>query len=235
MRVLPRVILIPHSDQGIDYFDLYYIHFPISLTYVDPSTRYPPSWNDASNQKITQGRASLQETWAAMEALPALGYARSIGISNYNGALLLDLLRYATIPPAILQVEHHPYLTQPGLVELAKKNGMAVTAYSSFGPASFIELDMERAKDCPPLLEHPEVKKIAAKHGKTEAQVLLRWSTQRDVAVIPKSNDPARLAQNLDVFGFDLTEGEVEGISGLDRGLRFNDPVNYGIPIPIYV
>ena len=147
----------------------------------------------------------------------------------------MDLLRYAKIPPATLQIEHHPYLTQEGLVKFAQSQGIAITAYSSFGPQSFLELDMQRAKDTPLLMDNATIKKIADKHGKTPAQVLLRWATQRDVAVIPKSNNQGRLAQNLDVTAWDLDKSEVDSIGGLDQGLRFNDPLNYGVPQPIYV
>ena len=163
------------------------------------------------------------------------GMAKSIGISNFNGQLILDLLRYAKIHPATLQVEHHPYLTQAGLVKFAQSHGIAITAYSSFGPQSFLELDMQRAKDTPLLMDNASIKEMAEKHRKTPAQVLLRWATQRHVAVIPKSNDQGRLAQNLDVTDWDLEESEMESISGLDRGLRFNDPMNYGVPQPIWV
>lgn len=88
---------------------------------------------------------------------------------------------------------------------------------------------MQRAKDTPLLFENPTVKKIAEKHGKTPAQVLLRWATQRGVAVIPKSNNQHRLAQNLDVTSFDLAKGELDEISGLDKGLRFNDPLSVSL------
>ena len=161
-----------------------------------------------------------------MEALVEKGLSKSIGISNFNGQLIMDLLRYAKIVPATLQIEHHPYLTQPGLVELAQSSGMTVTAYSSFGPQSFLELDMKRAKDTPLLLEHPTIKKIAEKHGKTPAQILLRWATQRNIAVIPKSNNQNRLAQNLDVESFNIDKSELDEISDLNKGLRFNDPLN---------
>ena len=213
------------TDWGIDYFDLYIMHFPISLKYVDPKDRYPPGFTyDGKN--VVPGKASIQETWTAMESLVDKGLAKSIGISNFNGQLIMDLLRYAKIPPATLQVEHHPYLTQEGLVKLAKDNDIAVTAYSSFGPQSFLELDMQQAKDTPLLFDNPTVKSIADKHDKTPAQVLLRWATQRDVAVIPKSNNQNRLAQNLDVTSFDLGKDELDNISGLNKNLRFNDPVN---------
>lgn len=161
-----------------------------------------------------------------MEKLVGKGMAKSIGISNFNGQLLMDLLRYAKIVPATLQIEHHPYLTQEGLVKFAQEKGIVVTAYSSFGPQSFLELDMQRAKDTPLLMDNEIIKKIADKHGKTPAQILLRWATQRDIAVIPKSNNPGRLAQNLDVTGWSLEKSEVDKISSLNQNLRFNDPLN---------
>lgn len=222
------------ADWGIDYFDLFLIHFPIALPYVDPSKRYPPGWTDESGETVRAAPVPLQATWQAMEALTSKDaaqaggepLARSIGVSNYGGGLLLDLLRYARVRPATLQIEHHPYLLQQQLLDLCKQEGIAVTAYSSFGPQSFIELDVKAAKDAKPLFENDVIGKIARRHGKTAAQVLLRWATQRGVAVLPKSNNPQRLAQNLDVCGFDLGKEELEEISGLDRGLRFNDPLN---------
>jgi D-xylose reductase len=190
-----------------------------------------------------------------MEDLVHKGLARSIGVSNFQGSLILDLLRYASmyihipcalasqlsrllnviltsfseIRPATLQIEHHPYLVQPTLLQLAKSEGIAVTAYSSFGPQSFIELDWQKAKDTPVLFEHPVVTKIAEKHKRTPAQVLLRWATQRGLAVIPKSNNPERLQQNLEVTDFDLDQKELDSISALDRQLRFNNPTDVSV------
>lgn len=138
----------------------------------------------------------------------------------------MDVLRYAKIPPANLQIEHHPYLAQPGLVKYAQENGMAVTAYSSFGPQSFIELGMQVARDTPLLFDNSTIKSIAEKKGKTAAQILFRWATQRGVAVIPKSNNQGRLAQNLDVTSWNLDDSDFKDINGLDKGLRFNDPLH---------
>jgi len=149
-----------------------------------------------------------------MEDLVNKGLAKSIGVSNFQGSLILDLLRYAKIRPATLQVEHHPYLVQPTLLKLAESEGIAVTAYSSFGPQSFIELEWQ-----------------SANHKRTPAQVLLRWATQRGLAVIPKSNNPARLQQNLEVTDFDLAKEEVDSISALDRNLRFNNPTDVSFAI----
>lgn len=215
------------ADWGIDYFDLYIIHFPVALKHVEPEVRYPPGWAYDGKDDVQLSNASIQETWTAMESLVEKGLAKSIGISNFQGSLILDLLRYAKIRPATLQIEHHPYLVQPTLLKLAQAEGIAVTAYSSFGPQSFIELEWQKAKDTPVLFEHPVVTKIAEKYKKTPAQVLLRWSTQRGLAVIPKSNNPERLQQNLDVNAFEMTPEELDSISGLDRQLRFNNPTDY--------
>lgn len=164
-----------------------------------------------------------------MEKLVDQGLARNIGVSNFQGALLMDLLRYARIRPAVLQIEHHPYLTQPTLIKLATEEGIAVTAYSSFGPLSFVELDFENAANTPPLFEHAVVTAAAKKHGKTPAQILLRWATQRGLAVIPKSNAQSRLLQNLDVTSWDLEESEIKAISALDINLRFNNPTDVSV------
>ncbi|KAI9820114.1 MAG: NAD(P)H-dependent D-xylose reductase (XR) [Thelocarpon impressellum] len=222
------------ADWGLEYFDLYIVHFPISTKYVDPAVRYPPGWAGADGKTVEPSTATIQETWTGMEALVDGGQAKSIGISNFQGALIIDLLRYARIRPATLQIEHHPYLVQSALLELAKREGIAVTAYSSFGPQSFRELSLKKALDTPLLFDNSTIARIATAHAKTPAQVLLRWATQRGVAVIPKSNDPARLAQNLAVTTFDLSEAELGEISGLDRGLRFNNPIDYLDMLPIF-
>ena len=117
-------------------------------------------------------------------------------------------------------------------MELAQEEKIVITAYSSFGPQSFLELPAafrERAKDTPLLFDVDVVKEAAARAKKTPAQVLLRWATQRGIAVIPKSNHPDRLQQNLEVGGgsFQLTKEEIKAISALNRGLRFNDPGFY--------
>lgn len=117
-------------------------------------------------------------------------------------------------------------------MELAREENIAITAYSSFGPQSFLELPpafRARAKDVPLLFDVDIVREAAARVGKTPAQVLLRWATQRDIAVIPKSNDATRLRQNLEVRNdsFTLTSDEIKSIGALDKGLRFNDPGFY--------
>ncbi|KAH8899417.1 Aldo/keto reductase [Thozetella sp. PMI_491] len=215
------------ADWGLEYFDLYLIHFPVALEYVDPSVRYPPGWHVDGDSKVSRSNATIQETWGAFEKLVASGLSRSIGISNFQAQLVYDLLRHAKIPPATLQIEHHPYLVQQELVNLCKAEGITVTAYSSFGAQSFLEFKMAHAESAVPLFEDTTIKSIADKHGRTTAQVLLRWATQRGLAVIPKSSSEERLKANLACTDFDLTDGEIASISALNKGIRFNQPSNY--------
>ncbi|KAL0486537.1 D-xylose reductase [Acrasis kona] len=219
------------GDLGLDYVDLYLIHFPIAIKYVPESERYPPGFFVDGKSKVEMEKTPISETWAAMEELYDSGRAKNIGVSNFEGQLLTDLLNYCRIEPAVLQIEHHPYYTQEELVQFCEQHNIAVTAYSSFGALSFIECDMKRAKSAPPLMENEHVVEIAKKHDKTPAQVLLRWATQRNIAVVPKSNNKDRLAQNLNCCDFDLSKEELETLSGLNRNLKFNKPTNYGIPV----
>jgi len=216
----PSTFLTHHPPD----FDLFLVHFPIALKYVDPATRYPPEWwNNPEKTEVQLEKVPLSETWKAMEELVDEGLAKNIGISNTAGALLNDLLQYARIEPQVLQIEHHPYLTQEDLVHYVKDVlGLAITGYSSFGPQSFYELG--GAQGVPSLLEHDLVADIAKAHDKTPAQILLRWATQRGIAVVPKSNNQGRLEQNLQTTDFHLTEEQIKAISGLNRNLRFNDP-----------
>lgn len=216
------------KDWGLDYFDLYVMHFPVGQAYVDPAVRYPPGWfSDDANTKVILTKTTIGQTWAAMEALVDKGLARSLGVSNFQGQSVYELLRTARIPPATLQVEHHPYLVQPELMRLAKNEGITVTAYSSFGPISFTEFKMRQTEGLQPLFTQPVVLDVAKKTGKTPGQVLLRWSTQQGIAVIPKTHQPELQKQNLDIFNWDISKEDIERLNALDRGLRFNQPSNY--------
>lgn len=140
--------------------------------------------------------------------------------------LIMDLLRYARIKSATLQIEHHSYLTQCLLVNFARENGIAVTAYSSFTNTSFLKLNMQIARNARPLLSHPVITPVSRMHDRTSAQVVLRWATQQGIAVILKSNSETRLLENLRVNDFGLEQNEIDGISALNRNLRFNNPLN---------
>jgi len=212
------------ADWQLDYFDLFLIHFPISLEYIDPKIKYPPGWFGTDDKTVHIGNVPIQETWQAMEELVDHGLVKDIGVSNFSGAILLDVLRYNKKPVSVLQIEHHPYLTQEPLVSLCKELGIAITGYCSFGPQSWVELGM--AGGAVSLLTSETIKSIAAATGKTPAQVLLRWATQRGIAVIPKSNNHDRLIQNLQCTDFNLSEEHLKAISALNINFRFNDPSN---------
>ena len=213
------------ADLGLDYLDLYLIHFPIALKFVDFDTRYPPEWffdPDASAPRMEIDPVPLHETWAAMEALLEKGLVKHIGVCNYNSALLHDLMAYAKHKPEVLQVEAHPYLTQDRLVRLAQDYSMTVTAFSPLGALSYVSLDMATENES--VLEADVVKAAAARLDRTPAQVVLRWGVQRGTAIIPKTARVERLKENLALFDFELSAEEMQAISDLNSNRRFNDP-----------
>ena len=122
--------------------------------------------------------------------------------------------------------EIHPYNVQTRAVDYAQSQGVAVTAYSSFGPLGFRELNSPKSLRTQPLFTHPVVRSIAETHGATSTQVVLRWATQRGLAIIPKSDTEEQMVQNLRSVDISLTEVEMSAISELNVGLRFNDPAD---------
>tara|TARA_B100001123_G_scaffold372388_1_gene436253 strand:- start:2893 stop:3873 length:981 start_codon:yes stop_codon:yes gene_type:complete len=213
-------------DLGLDYLDLYLIHFPISLEFVSFQDRYPPGWysgedgTEESGMKIDP--VPLSETWLAMEQLVESGLVRGIGICNYNTGLLNDLMAYARIKPVMLQIEAHPYLTQDNLIRQAKDYNIAVTAFSPLGSLSYVSLDMATEHDS--ILQRPEVLEISNEVDRTPAQVVLKWGIQRGTAIVPKTVQLKRLEENIALFDFQLTDKHMESITSLNCNRRFNDP-----------
>ena len=213
------------DDLGLDYLDLYLIHFPIALEYVPIAERYPPEWihdPKAANPQMQRAKVPLHATWGAMEALAGKGLVRQIGVCNYNSGLIHDLMSYAKVQPYALQIEAHPYLVQEKLVRLAKDYGLEVTAFSPLGAVSYVEIDMAGREDS--VLTAPPVVAAAKAHGKTPAQVVLRWAIQRGTGAIPKTSKAERMRENLAIMDFALQDAEMAAITALDRGKRFNDP-----------
>ena len=212
-------------DLGLDYLDLYLVHFPIALEFVPFDTRYPPEWVFDPNDEIPMMKpvpVPLQETWQAMESLVDSGLAHHIGVCNYNVSLMRDMLNYARIPPAVLQIESHPYLTQEKLMRFCREQDISVTAFSPLGALSYLELGMADATQS--VLEQAAVASIARRLGKTPAQVVLRWGIQRGNAIIPKTSKPERLPENAALFDFSLTDEDMAQIGALNINQRFNDP-----------
>lgn len=213
------------GDLGLDYLDLYLIHFPITLQYVDPGLRYPPGWfhdPQATPPVMKATSVPIAETWGAMEELITSGLTRHIGVSNFGCSLIRDLLTYATVRPSVLQVESHPYLTQEKLLRYCQQERIAYTAFSPLGAGSYVPLGMAQASDS--VLEQPIIHEISNRHQKTPAQVVLRWGVQRGTAVIPKTSRLERLRENISLYDFQLSGDEMKQIASLDRHQRYNDP-----------
>ena len=212
-------------DLGLDAVDLYHVHFPIALEYVDFETRYPPGWHHdpaAAEPRMQPVDVPYLETWAAMEDLPAAGLTRHLGVCNLATPLLRELLAHARIRPIDLQVEIHPYLTQAKLLRFCHEQNIHVTAFSPLGAPSYVPLGMAEEEDS--VLREPSVQTIAEELGATPGQVVLAWGITRGTSVIPKTEKPERLRENLAAADLTLSPEQMRKIDALDRHRRFNDP-----------
>ncbi|MCW2495862.1 aldo/keto reductase [Jatrophihabitans sp.] len=169
---------------GTDYVDLFLIHWPLPTRY---GGDYVSTWN------------TLIEFYRE-------GRARSIGVSNFQPHHLRRLHEETELPPAVNQIEVHPYFTQDDVRAFCREHQIAVEAWSPIGQGL--------------VLDDPTIVSIARRLDKTPAQVVLRWHIQHDHIVFPKSVTPERIAENIDIFDFELSSQDSEAISALDRGQR---------------
>jgi 2,5-diketo-D-gluconate reductase A len=172
------------SALGFEYVDLFLIHWPLPSRY----------------------GGDFVSTWNTLEEFYRDGRARSIGVSNFQEHHLRRLHTECEIPPAVNQIEVHPYLTQNELRDFCAQHQIAVEAWSPIGRGL--------------VLADPTIVAIAEKYGKSPAQAVLRWHIQRGDIIFPKSVQPDRIAQNFDLFGFELSLEDEEAITALDRGQR---------------
>jgi diketogulonate reductase-like aldo/keto reductase len=173
------------------------------------------------------------EAYRALQTLLADGKVRAIGVSNFMVDHLVALLDTATVVPAVNQIEVHPYFTQREVQAFGAEHGILTQAWSPIGGITFY-----RDSGHTSTLHNPVIGEIAEAHGKTPAQVMLRWHLQQGRSAIPKSTNPQRIAENFDVFDSQLTDEQLAAIDGLDTGRRGGpDPANitlqtFGMPIP---
>lgn len=180
------------AKLGLDYVDLYLIHWP------------------------QPRRDAYTDTWRALERIAADGRARAIGVSNFQPAHLRRLMDGSDVVPAVNQIELHPQLAQSELRSLHAQLGIATEAWSPLGQGKG-------------LLDNPVIAKIAARHGRTAAQVVLRWHLQLGNVVIPKSVTPSRIRENIDIFDFELPPADLAELAALDDGTRLGpDPDTFG-------
>ncbi len=177
---------------GLDYVDLYLIHWP------------------------APGQDRYVETWRALARIHAEGRARSVGVSNFEPEHLRRLLDDGGPVPAVNQIELHPRLQQEELRAFDAEHGIVTEAWSPLGRNNGVLTD-------------PAVRAVAEKHGRSAAQTVLRWHLQLGNVVIPKSVTPARIRENIDVFGFELDEADMRAIGTLETGVRVGpDPATFG-------
>ncbi|CAL9614256.1 aldo/keto reductase [Streptomyces sp. enrichment culture] len=177
---------------GLDYVDLYLIHWPVPA------------------------RDAYVDTYKAFEKILADGRARAIGVSNFLPEHLERLMDATSTVPAVNQIELHPQLAQAGARSFHERHGIATEAWSPLGQGRG-------------LLEVPAVAAVARKHGRTPAQVVLRWHLQLGNVVIPKSVTPSRIRENIEVFDFELDGEDMAAFAALDEGRRLGpDPAAFG-------
>src|SRR3954462_9903974 len=173
------------------------------------------------------------EPYHAREQLLSDGQVRAIGVSNFTVDHLTALLDRADVVPAVNQIEQHPYFSQADVQAFGAQRGILAQAWSPIGGITFY-----REGEHTSTLQDPVITKIADAHGKTPAQVMLRWGLQHGPSVIPKSTKPHRIAENIDVFDFELTSDELAAIDALDTGRRGGPEPEamtleaFGMPIP---
>jgi diketogulonate reductase-like aldo/keto reductase len=155
------------------------------------------------------------DAYRALETLLADGQVRAIGVSNFMVEHLRRLLDRATVVPAVNQIEQHPYFAQRDVEAFGIEHGVVAQAWSPIGGITFY-----RDSGHSSALEDQVIARIAQAHGKTPAQVMLRWGLQHGRSVIPKSVRPERIAENIDVFDFTLADEEMTAIDALDTGHR---------------
>jgi alcohol dehydrogenase (NADP+) len=197
---------------GLDYLDLYLIHTPFAF---QPGDDQDP--RDQNGNVIYDRGVTLLDTWRAMEGLVDRGRCRAIGLSDIGLNEVLPIYESARIKPAVVQVEAHPYLPETELLEFCNDKGVVFLAFAPLGHGLR-----------PGLLEDPVVAAIAARVGKTPAQVLLAWAVQRGTALLTTPKSPARAQENFNISA--LPEDAFEEINRIQTRQRLNEVVKTGSP-----
>ncbi|CAN1267089.1 NADPH-dependent aldo-keto reductase, chloroplastic [Linum perenne] len=187
------------KNLRMEYLDLYLVHWPVKLK---------PWASSPMPQESEFDGLDLESTWAGMERCIELGLCRSIGVSNFSSPKIQSLLRFATIPPAVNQVEMHPMWRQTRLREVCEENNIHVSAYSPLGGPG-------NAWGSTAVVESPIVRAIAHEHGASPAQVALQWGLSKGASVIVKSFNSKRIKENMDAFHLRLDDEEIDEIDRL--------------------
>ncbi|KAE9531547.1 hypothetical protein AGLY_010753 [Aphis glycines] len=198
-------------DLQLDYIDMYLVHLPIGL-FKNGKSEYSEMELDKSTDHL--------KIWKKMEEQVHNGRTKSIGLSNFNIKQTQRIIDNCKIRPDSLQNENHLYFQSPEVVEFCKHNGIILISYSSLGMKAFREAAglSWNNKQLPEMLENDVLVKIAKKHSKTPAQVLLRFINQKGISVIPKSTCPRRIMENFQIFDFKLNTEDMDALRNQDDG-----------------
>ncbi|KEZ46407.1 1,5-anhydro-D-fructose reductase [Scedosporium apiospermum] len=214
------------KNLGLDYVDLFIMHFP----YAYKRTENYGSVRDENGRPLidVEPSRSFDITWRAMERLVDIGKTKYIGLSNFSSPKILRLLQSARIKPICNQIECHPHFPQKGLVKLCQENNIHVTA---FGPLGCVPIPALVGRQGPGPLEDKTIAELAKKYSRTAAQIILCYLLCRGISVIPKSNNPKRLAENFD-SRFDLAQDDFDVLDNLvgengERGVRNFNSLEY--------
>ncbi len=197
---------------GLDYLDLYLIHTPFAF---QPGDEQDP--RDENGKVIYDSGVTLLDTWKALESLVDHGRCRAVGLSDISLEKLLPIYEAARIKPAVVQVESHPHLPETELLEFCREKGIVLLAFAPLGHGMR-----------PGLLDDPVITAIAARIGRTPAQVLLAWAVQRGTALLTTPKSAARAKESFNISS--LPEDAFEEINRIQTRQRLNDVVNTGSP-----
>ncbi|WP_342387720.1 aldo/keto reductase [Salinicoccus bachuensis] len=183
-----RAFEVSMDNLGLDYLDLYLIHWPIEGRYT--------------------------EAWKALEKLYDEGRVKAIGVSNFHRQHLEGIFAMCRVKPMLNQLEYHPHLAQKEMHAFCKAHDIQLEAWAPLKRGG--------------LFEEPVIQQLVEKHGKTPAQIILRWDLQNGVSTIPKSVTPSRIQENIDIFDFELSGADMEKIDSLDSNQRMGkNPDNF--------
>ncbi|XP_046461618.1 aldose reductase-related protein 2-like [Daphnia pulex] len=207
------------SALRLDYIDLYLIHAPIGLIGKHDQDVFP---HDEQGFAMIDMHTNLVELWKSMEKQVDAGLVKSIGVSNFNEEQIKRIINNSRIKPANVQVEMHVQFQQKSLREFCQKHGLTICAYAPFASPGrnefYSKLGLKPPVVIPDLFQHPVIVKIANKHKKSSAQILIKYLTELGVSVIPKSVSSERIRSNIQIFDFTLSPVDMAQLQELDLG-----------------
>lgn len=202
------------KDLKLDYLDLYLVHWPISF-------KKGVGFAQTREEYFTYNDVPLSQTWEGMGECMRKGLTKHIGVSNFNISKLEEIINSGNQMPEMNQVEMHPFLPQHKLVDYCRSKGIHLTAYSPLGSGD--RPSNRKKTDEPSLLGHPVILELAQKHHVSSAQILIAYSVNRGIAVIPKSVNKDRIMQNLSSIEVELDMEDTKKLDGIVLRFRFID------------